>query len=60
MFDCWGRSALRGAPGQRLGRAEGSVGTTLIAGVGWLHPRIRRLETEIPDQIPDSALAPLH
>ncbi len=29
------------------------LGTILMAGIGWLHPRIRHLETEIPDQLPD-------
>ena len=31
------------------------VATMLMAAIGWLHPRIRHLETEIPDQIPDTA-----
>ena len=34
------------------------VGTTLMAAIGWLHPRIRHLETEIPDQIPTRPEAP--
>jgi hypothetical protein len=25
----------------------------LMAAVGWLHPRVRHVEEEIPDQIPD-------
>lgn len=29
------------------------VGTILMAAAGWLHPRVRHVEEEIPDQIPD-------
>jgi len=29
------------------------LGTMLMAGIGWLHPRVRRVEEEIPDQIPE-------
>jgi hypothetical protein len=31
------------------------LGMALLAATGWLHPRVRHLETEIPDQLPDQA-----
>ncbi|HUU60813.1 MAG TPA: MFS transporter, partial [Acidimicrobiia bacterium] len=55
--------ALAGSVGRVLGTGPGrgiafmfvlaGVGTMLMAAVGWLHPRVRRVEEEIPDQIPD-------
>ncbi|MBN2114428.1 MAG: MFS transporter [Acidimicrobiia bacterium] len=30
------------------------LGTSLMAAIGWMHPRVRRIEIEIPDQIPDA------
>jgi DHA3 family macrolide efflux protein-like MFS transporter len=54
---------LSGSVGRLIGTGAGrgiafmfilaGVGTTLMAAVGWLHPRVRRVEQEIPDQIPD-------
>jgi hypothetical protein len=56
--------SLAGSLGRVIGTGPGrgigfmfvlaGLGTALMAAIGWLHPRIRRLETEIPDQIPDS------
>jgi DHA3 family macrolide efflux protein-like MFS transporter len=55
--------ALAGSVGRVLGTGPGrgiafmfvlaGAGTMLMAAVGWLHPRVRRVEEEIPDQIPD-------
>lgn len=57
---------LAGSVGRLVGTGPGrgiafmflliGVGTALLAAAGWLHPRIRNLETEIPDQIPDAPL----
>ena len=54
---------LAGSMGRVIGTGPGrgvgfmillaGLGTILMAGIGWLHPRIRHLETEIPDQITD-------
>lgn len=54
---------LAGSLGRVIGAGPGrgiafmfllaGLGTTLMAAVGWLHPRVRRVEEEIPDQIPD-------
>lgn len=33
------------------------LGTVILAAAGWAHPRVRRLEEEIPDQVPDQAVA---
>jgi hypothetical protein len=59
---------LTGSAGRLVGTGPGrgiafmflliGVGTTLLAGAGWLNPRIRHLETEIPDQIADAPTAP--
>jgi len=55
--------ALAGSLGRVIGVGPGrgiafmfllaGLGTALMAGAGWLHPRVRRLEEEIPDQLPD-------
>jgi DHA3 family macrolide efflux protein-like MFS transporter len=52
---------LAGSVGRVIGTGPGrgiafmfllaGAGTTLMAATGWAHPRIRHLETEIPDQI---------
>lgn len=34
------------------------LGSAVLAAVGWLHPRVRHLEAEIPDQIPGLPGAP--
>jgi MFS family permease len=56
--------ALAGSVGRLIGTGPGrgiaflflltGVGTALLAAVGWLSPRVRHVETEIPDQIPDA------
>jgi DHA3 family macrolide efflux protein-like MFS transporter len=56
-------AALAGSVGRVLGTGPGrgiafmfvlaGAGTMLMAAVGWLLPRVRRVEEEIPDQIPD-------
>jgi DHA3 family macrolide efflux protein-like MFS transporter len=33
------------------------VGSVLLGTAGWMHPRVRHLESEVPDQIPDLAVA---
>ena len=55
--------ALAGSVGRVIGTGAGrgigfmfilaGLGTMLMAGAGWLHPRVHRIEEEIPDQIPD-------
>ncbi len=57
------RGALAGSVGRVIGTGPGrgiafmfilaGVGMILLATAGWLHPRVRRIEEEIPDQIPD-------
>jgi predicted MFS family arabinose efflux permease len=56
--------SLTGTVGRLIGTGPGrgiafmfllvGVGTTLLAATGWLHPRVRNLEEEIPDQLPDA------
>jgi DHA3 family macrolide efflux protein-like MFS transporter len=56
---------LAGSVGRVIGTGAGrgiafmfilaGAGTILTAAVGWLQPRVRRLEEEIPDQIPDAS-----
>ena len=55
--------ALAGSVGRVIGTGAGrgigfmfilaGLGTMLMAGAGWLHPRVHRIEEEIPDQISD-------
>jgi DHA3 family macrolide efflux protein-like MFS transporter len=55
--------ALAGSVGRVIGTGPGrgigfmfilaGLGTMLMAGAGWLHPRVRLVEEEIPDQISD-------
>ena len=33
--------------------------TAMLGQLGWLHPRVRNLETELPDILPDEAAAPV-
>lgn len=59
---------LAGSVGRVIGTGTGrgiafmfilaGAGTALMAAVGWAHPRIRYLESEIPDQIPDPTVPP--
>jgi DHA3 family macrolide efflux protein-like MFS transporter len=54
---------LAGSLGRVIGTGPGrgiafmfvlaGLGTALLAATGWLHPRVRNLETEIPDQVPE-------
>lgn len=65
VFEPWlaPGGALAGSAGRVIGTGPGrgiafmfilaGLGTILMAAAGWLHPRVRRLEEEIPDQIPD-------
>jgi len=56
--------ALAGSVGRVIGTGPGrgigfmfilaGLGTMVMAGVGWLHPRVRRVEEEIPDQISEA------
>jgi len=58
---------LAGSVGRVIGTGPGrgiafmfilaGVGTIVMAAVGWLHPRVRHVEEEIPDQIPDDITA---
>ncbi len=62
------RGALAGSVGRVIGTGPGrgiafmfilaGVGMILLAAAGWLHPRVHRIEAEIPDQIPDVAPTP--
>jgi MFS family permease len=55
--------ALAGSLGSLIGTGPGrgiglmvvcsGLGTIVMAGAGWLHPRVRNLESELPDQIAD-------
>jgi hypothetical protein len=55
--------ALAGSVGSLIGTGPGrgigfmvilsGLGVILVAVAGWLHPRVRHLEAELPDQIPD-------
>ncbi len=59
--------SLAGSVGKVLGTGSGrgiglmvvlsGIGMMLLASAGWLHPRVRHLETELPDQVPDSTEA---
>jgi DHA3 family macrolide efflux protein-like MFS transporter len=61
------RGSLAGSAGRVIGTGPGrgiafmfilaGLGTALMAGAGWLHPRVRRLEEEIPDQLAEVAPA---
>ncbi|MFH1331511.1 MAG: MFS transporter [Actinomycetota bacterium] len=63
-----GESAVADALGAAIGRGPGrgiavmfllsGLGTIAMAAAGWLHPRVRHLEAEIADQIPDLPGAP--
>lgn len=60
--------SLSGSVGRVIGTGPGrgigfmfllaGLGTALMAALGWLNPRIRHLETEIPDQVADAPAAP--
>jgi hypothetical protein len=57
--------ALAGSVGSLLGTGPGrgiglmtvlsGIGVIVMGAAGWLHPRVRHLEAELPDQIPDAA-----
>lgn len=59
--------ALAGSLGRVIGTGPGrgiaflfvlaGAGTVLLAATGWLHPRVRHLEEEIPDQLADDSPA---